>query len=149
MKPKPITVNNNSNQKTFEIFTPFPHPFTLGYIGNRSRVAFYWEPGGDELALFDGQFLTCGTLDNWLFIGWMRENGLLWADLQVGDSETNGVNCILVDMKTNQITVENRNETFRALRDSYIAGIDSAMPTQYRRITSQSLKDLHPIQGGK
>ena len=98
---------------------PFPNPYALGYRGNRSTVAFWWEAGGDELACFDGQFLTCGMCDNYMFLQWFRDNGWMMTTFKIGDCETEAENCIVVDMAKERIAVMDKNETFKALRDAF------------------------------
>jgi hypothetical protein len=100
-----------------DAMTKFPHPFELGYRGDKSAVCFWWERDGDELAWFDGQSMACGMGDNWKFLDWLRDNRAMTA-LQIGDSDNKAVNVILYDMANDRLALIEKNKAFRALRDA-------------------------------
>lgn len=104
---------------------PFPTPKELGYMGNRQAVMFYWEPGGDELAIFDGQTLTVGFGNNEVFLKWFRDNGIPMSALKIGDSDTEAVNAIVYDMTKDQVMVIGREEAYTALRGLFLAEVSN------------------------
>jgi hypothetical protein len=95
----------------------FPHPFDLGYRGSFPRIALWWERDGDELASFDGQSMTCGLLDNYLFLDWIHSLPIETREaLRIGDSENEAVNCLLVNLRTETVELQPRRETILKLR---------------------------------
>jgi hypothetical protein len=82
---------------------------TLGYDGAARYVAWWWEPGGDELAYDDGRTLLVGAdWPAWLDLirdpVWTAALELAAAELgeriELGDSETAARHALLVDTAT-------------------------------------------------
>lgn len=97
---------------------PFPRPQQLGYDGARKHIAFWWETGGDELAMYDGQRLTVGFGNHWVFLDWLRAVG--YPELNLGDSDNEALNCILVDTEKNEAYLCPLSETNRQLREKFM-----------------------------
>ena len=97
---------------------PFPTPVQLGYDGARRHIAFWWEPGVDELAMYDGQRLTVGFGNHWGFLDWLRAVG--YPELELGVSENESKNCILVDTEKNEAYLCPLAETQDQLRNKFM-----------------------------
>lgn len=112
-------MNEQTPTKTIELIVPLDLHL-LRYPGNRNKIALWWERCGDELTFFDGHMLQCGTLENYYFLQWCRVNGLSMVDMQIGDSDNEAINCLLLDSDTGTISLEDRQETYNALRNEYV-----------------------------
>jgi hypothetical protein len=79
----------------------------FGYPGDRRFVALFWEPCGDEAGFDDGVSFACGSSNNWLYLDFIRRDGVrCWLDqhdLNLGNSDEPAQHWLIVDTETGDL----------------------------------------------
>jgi hypothetical protein len=88
--------------KLMTVYFPEDLAVAFGYTGNARYVGFYWERAGDELTWFDGQNILCGSECQY-FLKISDIHKLM--ERQIGDSDNEPANYLLVDRKSNVLYV--------------------------------------------
>lgn len=92
---------------------------SFGYKGGRRFVALYWGPG-DEACFDDGVSSACGSCDNWLYLGFIRQPEVRhWLDengINLGNSDEQAKHWLVVDSQVGDLFTVPYCEAFRLLR---------------------------------
>lgn len=99
------------SESLLSTFTPLALPVppmleeALGYTGPSRWVAFYWQPGGDELMYADGAVSTDGSWHAWLTFTHHPRVAPALAPYHLGNSEEDAVHWLLLDRETRTLMV--------------------------------------------
>jgi len=114
---------------------PFPVPpileEALGYTGQSRWVAFYWQPGGDELRYADGAVSTDGSWHAWLTFTHHRRIAPALAPYHFGNSEEDVVHWLLLDRETRMLLVGARATVSDFLHHSAVPLMTSEALTMF------------------
>jgi hypothetical protein len=110
---------------TFDDFTSLGAPVppglaeAIGYPGDARFVAVYWTSLGDEVVYDDGR--VSGTGNSYLFLAWKRHPAvaLHLAPYDLGSSEEEGVDALLVDREVGRLSVGQRASVLAFVREQH------------------------------
>jgi hypothetical protein len=99
---------------------------SFGYSGGRRFVALYWEPCGDEACYDDGATYACGMSDNWLYLGFIRQQHVYrWLDehnLNLGNSDEAAQHWLVADALTGDLYAAPSREASAVVRQQQLPG---------------------------
>jgi len=117
----------------------------MGYPGRARYVAFYWTPCGDEVIYTDGHLSADGYWHSWLLFTRHRTIAPYLQEYNLGSSDEEATDWLLVDRETYALYVGTPGEVLRVLRGQYANQAPDSKPQGYDISDEITLDDFRSL----